>query len=413
MNLTRPAKDAGAHAAIAAGFSARGANTAIQSLAYERFSEMGLPHRRLEGWRWSDFDAALRDYFPDPAAGSLAAPPLAADLAGLKSLEFHIENGWIQAPSGGAPEGVRFGIVDAEGVMPELESNAIASLNAAMARKALRIEIAKGVHFVQPILIRHVVSGGGFCFGQSLICLGEGARATIIESYEGGGAGFYSYLCRIALKDGAHIDRALIQELGDNTVLHALAAAKIEKSAHFNQASLSTGARLSRHETHLQFVAPDAAANIASAALVGGRRHNDFTSEIVHIGESCTTRQRHKGVATDNGRNVFQGKFRVVKGAQMTDARMNADALLLAEGAEANHKPELEIYADDVQCAHGSTAGALDANAIFYLRQRGLSEVAARALLIDAFVSGVFEGIEHPGVAQAFHHRIAKWLETA
>jgi Fe-S cluster assembly protein SufD len=102
-----------------------------------------------------------------------------------------------------------------------------------------------------------------------------------------------------------------------------------------------------------------------------------------------------------------------MKSAQKTDARMNADALLLSETAETDHKPELEIYADDVQCAHGSTAGALDPNAIFYMRQRGLTDEAARALLIEAFVGGVFETIEHPGIAQAFHTRVAKWLEGA
>ena len=118
-------------------------------------------------------------------------------------------------------------------------------------------------------------------------------------------------------------------------------------------------------------------------------------------------------MARDRGRNIFQGKFHVERSAQKTDARMTANALLLSDGAEANHKPELEIYADDVECAHGSTSGALDADALFYLRQRGLDEDAARALLIEAFLGEVIDGIDVDGVRDVFRARVNSWLEGA
>lgn len=386
--------------------------TPTRALAFDIFRRLGFPHRRIEGWRWSDFNAALRDAASSPAVIHEAAPPLAGDLAGLKPLEMRIVNGRIDIPAG-PHEGVRFGIIDAVGTIPELEANPIAALNVAMTKKALGIEIAEGVDFVRPILIRHINTGAGFSFAQGLLRLCDGARATIIETFEGEGAAFHSHLFHLVLKDGARLDRCVIHETGADAVVHSICALKVEARAHFNQASLSTGSRLARHETHVHFIAPGAAADIASAALVAGERHSDFTSEVLFIGEGCTTRQRHKGVAKDKGRNVFQGKFRVERGAQKTNARMNADALLLSETAEANHKPELEIYADDVECAHGSTAGALDPNAIFYMRQRGLSEHEARAMLIEAFVAGVFEHIAHPGIGEAFRHRVAKWLEGA
>lgn len=385
----------------------------FRDAAFATFKRLGFPHRRIEGWRWSDFHAAMRDAAASPAHIHQAAPPLADDLAGLKPVELRIVNGRIDIPTDAFPEGVRYGVIDAVGAIPELETNPIAALNVAMTKKALGIEIAAGVDFVRPILIRHINTGAGFSFAQGLLRLCDGARATIIETFEGGGAAFHSHLFHLVLKDGARLDRAVIHETGPDAVIHSIFAPKIEARAEFNQASLSTGARLARHETHAHFVAAGAKADIASAALLGGERHSDFTSEVVHIGEGCTTRQRHKGVARDQGRNVFQGKFRVMRSAQKTDARMNADALLLSDKAESNAKPELEIYADDVQCAHGSTAGALDANAIFYMRQRGLAETQARALLIEAFVASVFENVAHPGIAQVFHHRVAKWLEGA
>lgn len=385
----------------------------MRAAAFDAFRRQGFPHRRIEGWRWSDFHAALRDAAPSPAPLHEIAAPLANDLAGLKPVELRIVNGRIDVPADAFPKGVQYGIIDAVGTIPELETHAIAALNVAMTRKALGIEIGAGVDFAQPILVRHINTGAGFAFAQSLLRLCDGARATLIETFEGEGASFYAHLFHLVLKDGARLDRSVIHQTGAAAVLHSICAAKVEAGAHLSQASLSTGARLARHETHVHFVAGGAKTDIASAALLSDERHSDFTSEVLHIGPSCQTRQRHKGVARDKGRNVFQGKFRVERGAQKTDARMNADALLLSDTAEANHKPELEIYADDVQCAHGSTSGALDANAIFYMRQRGLSEEAARAMLIDAFVADVFDNVAHPGIAQAFRHRVAGWLEGA
>ncbi len=387
--------------------------TPIRAAAFEAFRRRGFPHRRIEGWRWSDFHGALRDASPAPAPLHEIAPPLAGDLAGLKPVELRIINGRIDVPADAFPKGVQYGIIDAVGTIPELETHPIAALNVAMTKKALGIEIGKGVDFTQPILIRHINTGAGFAFAQSLMRLCDGARATLIEAFEGEGAAFYSHLFHLVLKDGARLDRAVIHETGASAVRHSICAAKVEAGAQFNQASLSTGARLARHETHVHFVAGGAKADIASAALLAGERHSDFTSEVLHLGAGCETRQRHKGVARDKGRNVFQGKFRVERGAQKTDARMNADALLLSDTAEANHKPELEIYADDVKCAHGSTAGALDADAIFYMRQRGLAETQARAMLIDAFVAEIFDNVAHPGIAQAFRRRVGGWLGRA
>ena len=176
---------------------------------------------------------------------------------------------------------------------------------------------------------------------------------------------------------------------------------------------MSLGAKLSRNETHLQFNGTGAHASLNSAALLSGARHSDFTTNVRHRAESCQARQIHKGVARDSARNVFQGKFHVDRAAQKTDAQMTANALLLSDRAEANHKPELEIYADDVECAHGSTAGALDEDALFYLRQRGLSEETARGLLIEAFIGEVIDGVEDEKLRFVLQSRVHQWLEAS
>ena len=295
-----------------------------------------------------------------------------SEFAALNPIEFRIINGRIHLPEGEAPEGLRYGILDPVGTIAELETHAIATLNVAMTRKALGVEVLEGVSFERPILIRHITSSAGFSFVQTMIRVSQNASLRLIETYEGEGAGFYSHLCHMALRDGSKFNRTVLHESGAEAVVHGLCAAKVEKAARFDQTSLSTGAKLARHETLLHFWEPDSVANINSAALVGGERHTDFTTHVVHKEEGCKVRQLHKGVAAGRGRNVFQGKFEVERKAQKTDAQMTANALLLSDQAEANHKPELEIYADDVECAHGSTAGALDDDALFYLRQRGL-----------------------------------------
>ncbi|MGE0181832.1 MAG: Fe-S cluster assembly protein SufD [Parvularculaceae bacterium] len=379
--------------------------------AFDGFIRNGFPNRRTEGWRWSDFRAALGDAAASPAPIHQAAAPLADDLAGLKPIEIRIVNGRIDMRAEKLPDGLRCGVIDAGGGVLELSDHPVATLNAAMTKKSVGIEVAKDTVLAPPIVIRHINDGAGFSFAQSMMRLGERARATVIETFEGAGAAFHSHVFLLALKEGAHFDRAIFSETGPDAIIHSLFASRIEAGATFAMTALSNGARLCRHETLAQVAGAGARVDIATAALLGGDRHNDFTSAIGFHAEGAEARQRHKGVAKEKARNVFQGKFRVLRGAQKTDARMNADALLLSDTSESNAKPELEIYADDVQCAHGSTSGALDERALFYMRQRGLSESAARAMLIEAFVGSTFDAVRHPGIEQAFRHRVAAWLE--
>ncbi|MEO1135719.1 MAG: Fe-S cluster assembly protein SufD [Pseudomonadota bacterium] len=395
-------------AGIEAAFVARSAPNEAQAAAFDRFSKMRLPNRRLEGWRWSDFSAALRAAEFEDATGDVAIAPSA--FADLEPLEIQIVNGRVILPEESTVEGAAFGVIDSMATIPDLETHAIVSLNVAMNRKAFGLQVDDGVILARPILIRHIVDSGAPVFAQTLLRIGVGANVQLIETYEGEGAPLYSHLCHMALRDKARFHRFVLQDTGPRAVMHALCAPKVDGGAHFDQTTLSIGARLARHETVLHYVAENAFASIDSAALLKDERHSDISTYVLHKAEACETRQVHKGVARDRGRNVFQGKFHVERPAQKTDAKMTANALLLSEGAEANHKPELEIYADDVECAHGSTVGALDDDALFYLRQRGLDEASARALLVEAFVGEVIESIENDDVREVFAARVADWL---
>lgn len=400
--------EAGLEAAFAV---RRGDAPAPRVAAFDRFARHALPGRRLEGWRWSDFKTALRQSSPAPKPTSDAVTP-PSDFASLAPLEIHIVNGRIALPEGEMPDGLRVGIVDAMATIQQLEDHPMASLNVAMTSKAFGFEVADGVTLERPILIRHIVDGGGFAFAQSVFRVCEGACAILIESFEGDGAGLYSHLCHGDLRDGARLKRYVLNDTGSASVVQSLAAVKIDGQARLDQTSLSTGAALVRHETHTHFLGEDAEATINSAALLKGDAHTDFTTNVLHKAANCKVRQLHKGVGADKARVVFQGKFEVERTAQKTDAKMTANAMLLNPGAEANHKPELEIYADDVECAHGSTVGALDDDALFYLRQRGLPERDARALLIEAFAGEVVEAIDDEEIRAIYARRLGNWLEA-
>jgi Fe-S cluster assembly protein SufD len=162
----------------------------------------------------------------------------------------------------------------------------------------------------------------------------------------------------------------------------------------------------------LNFDGEDTVAGIRGATLLGGRQHADTTLLVNHVARGCQSREMFKSVLDDEAHGVFQGRIVVRRGAQKTDAKMMTRALLLSERAEADNKPELEIYADDVQCGHGATAGALDEELKFYLMARGIPAAEAEALLIQAFLGEAIEGIEHAGLREALMDSVAVWLKA-
>jgi len=225
------------------------------------------------------------------------------------------------------------------------------------------------------------------------------------------------------MDDDAHLDaRSFEWTLGENAALTrvviqtgageplAMARARLARGAKFRQFILAEGARLARIETHVAVAGEGAQVELNGIYMVGEGRHADLTSVVSHDVAGAVTRQLIKGVARKGGRGVFQGKIHVAHGAQQTDARQHHAALMLEEGAEIDAKPELEIYADDVQCAHGNAIGALDDAQLFYARARGIPEAEARAMLVEAFlVEAVPEHLSEELRAEILD-RIGSWL---
>ena len=234
------------------------------------------------------------------------------------------------------------------------------------------------------------------------VSLAPGAHLTLIESYEGGAIG---YVCdtavHIEVAAGASLERIVVCADDAEAVSVSHAEVKLQPGARFAQTVLTTGGRRQRTGTVVHHPGGGAAVRMDGVYVLGGQRHADITTAVTHEGLDGETSQMIKGVVGGHGRGVFQGRIVVAVGADKTDARMRHDALLLSDTAEVDAKPELEIYADDVSCAHGNTVGALDDEALFYARARGIPLEAARTMLTAAFVSEVVERIEHEAVRGA------------
>ena len=353
--------------------------------AFSGFAMNGLPHRRMERWKWTDFKRAV------PEVEAAKSPAMTDPLAGLEAARFVFDGTDVRVPE--LPKGVRV-IEKAEPLAIDgAEDMPLMAMTAALAGTAsfsmLLIEVTETVD--TPLHFVFAASGNELGLARVKMVVREGADVSVIESHLGG-AGLNSALLEFDVKSGAHLQRTVFQDAGDDQAQAITGAALLGASAEMTQTMLAFGAKISRLETLIIHEGQNAEVTLNTAYLAGPGRHVDVTTEVRHTDTDCVTSQLTKGAVRDGGKGVFQGKFvvpRIV--GQRTSADMQHNALLLENGAEVFAKPELEIYADDVECAHGNTCGQMDDNALFYMRQRGIPEAVAKALLTEAFVAEALE----------------------
>ena len=307
-----------------------------------------LPGKREEDWRWTDLRGLLRK-LPEPSEPSQASSVGPFDL--IADETYIVVNG----------------------------------------RGPTQIEIPEGE--TKRIGLRSIASGSGSHTSASSIIVGANARLVILESHESDGASVSQASISFTLGEGASVERIVLNQDDAEAVLVSLAEVTLSPRSRFHQTLISSGARRQRLETRVLHPGGDAEVRLDGIYLLQAKRHGDQTSVVTHAGADGVTTQLTKGVVQDQARGIFQGRIVVEEGADRTDARMGHHALILSDRAEVDAKPELEIYADDVACAHGNTVGALDEDAMFYARQRGMSEAEARSLLTEAFIGEVVDRI--------------------
>jgi len=212
--------------------------------------------------------------------------------------------------------------------------------------------------------------------------------------------------------DNAQVDHIKIGYDGSAALRVSTLGATVGAKAAYRDFVFTSGGAVVRNQTFVRFAGEGTKGAIGGVSLLKNRQHIDNTLVIEHAAANCESREQFKTVLDGQSRGVFQGKIVVEPHAQKTDAKMMTRALLLSEDAEADNKPELEIFADDVVCGHGATAGALDPGLKFYLMSRGISEKESEALLIEAFIDETIEQIAHEGIRDALKFAALKWLGT-
>ena len=312
-----------------------------------------LPGKRDEAWRWTDLRGLIRILPPpsEPFTGDVGAGPFDA-LADDRRV-----------------------IVNGRGAEP--------------------VAIAAGSK--SAVVVRFVSRGSGAHLARLDISVGAGAKLQLLESYESDGGSLAQAVLTITLARGASVERVVLAQDSADAVSVSQARVTLAAHAEYSQTIAASGARRQRLETQVQHPGGHATVRLDGLYLLADKRHSDHTTVVTHAGTDGTTAQLTKGVVRDQARGVFQGRIVVAEGADRTDARMGHHALILSDRAEVDAKPELEIYADDVACAHGATVGALDEDALFYARQRGMPVDVATALLTEAFIGEVVDRIEHEG----------------
>lgn len=355
--------------------------------AFEAFAETGLPHRRMEAWKWTDFKAALTSV---EAAGQAAqcAPLPAGDQA---VIEFSA--GKVTLPTS-LPDGITLHERQDPQALGNAEDVPLGAMTAALAGRVGGLDTLIIEVIGEASAPLHIVTRGDrdeTNFVRVSVLVRPGASLDLVESHVGG-AGFSSFLIEINMQDAGSVRRTVLQRGSADEAQAITALVNLGDTSEYSQTALAFGAKVARLETRLTHQESGSHATLNGAYLCAAGFHADFTSHVRHGAPSSITRQVTKGAVLDGGTGVFQGKFHVPRTiGQHTDADMQHQALLLEDGAEVFAKPELEIYADDVECAHGNTSGALDQNQLFYMRQRGIPEAQARALLTEAFVAEALE----------------------
>jgi Fe-S cluster assembly protein SufD len=397
----------------------------LREAAFRRFERSGLPHRRVEEWKYTDLRALMREGKPlaqAPGASSKAAARSAgAILAGLKAHRIVIVDGcFVPELSDMAIGGVTVtpfatAVADgADGLLNADSSDTVLALNTALATDGAVIRVKSGTVVDRPIQLVFVHSAGKATavFARSHVFVEPGATVTLVESHEGPDKLDYQINTALDLEvgRGAKVDHIKVTCEGDAALHLATLNASVSDAAELRDFTFTLGGAVVRNQLFVACQGKGAQLSLAGANLLRGRQHADTTLMLDHAIGGSSSRELFKSVLDDESHGVFQGKIIVRPDAQKTDARMMSRALLLSPDAEADNKPELEIFADDVQCGHGATAGALDESLKFYLMARGIPEREAEALLIQSFVGEAIETISHEGVRADLMFAAVRWL---
>jgi Fe-S cluster assembly protein SufD len=403
----------------------------LRDAAFAAFARTGLPHRRIEAWHYTDLRTLMREALPiAPAPTPQALEKLRKQIgkAGLPAQSLVLVDGvFVPELSGSLPAGVtvtslaaalaeaRPDIVASLAAAWADADDAVVALNAALMQDGVVIEVATSTKLAAPInLVYATVATKPLArVSRSLVKIGKGAEVRLNEMSfgQGGRTGQTNNALILEVGDEAQVEHTLaLTDTEPGSMRLETFMVKMGATAKFDSFALITGGGLVRRQILKLFDGPDAKGTLRGVSLLRGREHADTTLFVRHVATGCEGRQTFRYILDEESTGIFQGKIIVERGAQKTDGKMLAKALLLSDDATMNSRPELEIFADDVLCGHGATCGGLNADQLFYLQTRGLSHGEAEALLLEAFANELVDDIGDDGLVSAYRAEVAAWL---
>ncbi|ROR32595.1 Fe-S cluster assembly protein SufD [Inmirania thermothiophila] len=398
---------------------------ALRRRALDRAVERGLPTPRDEDWRYTDLRPLAQAELAFVAEGGGAeielAPWRIEDLDGARLVfadgrlvpalsDLGGAAGVRVAPLASLADSAPESLVAALGA--DAEGDALPALNLALATDGLVLELDDGVALEAPVHVLYIATGEARAAHlRNLLRLGRGARATVIEHHVSlaEGAAYTNVVTDVVLAEAARLAHYRIQEPERG---YRYTRTRVRQAAGSGLAAFTAtfGGRITRNEILVDLEGEGARCELDGLTVLRGRDHADHHTRIEHRTPEATSRELYKGILDDRARTAFTGRVVVHPGAQQTDAEQANHNLLLSGEAEADARPQLEIYADDVRCSHGATVGQIDPRALFYLRSRGIDEASARILLTYGFAEELLERIPLPAIRRRLDRTLIRHM---
>ena len=408
----------------------------VRGSAMERFELLGFPTVRDEEWKYTNLATLAKENFVPAATDELDLEDPQSKFGYTETAGAHlvVVNGFLRddlSVTTGLESVVATDLFNAAAdarynkvVRKYLARNAgyhnsgLTALNTAFIQSGVFLWLPKNVKLATPLQITFVADGieqNSANFPRLLIVAEENSSATVIESFVSNGNTRYftNAISEIILKDGAHLEHYRLQRESKEAVHISTTSAELFRSIRYETTSINLGAQLSRHDVSVILDQEGAETSVDGLYMVGQNQHTDTHSVIDHKQPHCSSRQLYKGILDDNARAVFNGKVFVREGAQKTDAMQTNKNLLLSDKARVDTKPQLEIYADDVKCAHGAAVGQIDPEELFYLEARGINPELGRNLLTYGFAEEVIEKIKVQSIRTQLDEIVLRQLHTS
>jgi Fe-S cluster assembly protein SufD len=401
----------------------------VRNSAMDRFEQLGLPSVKEEDWKYTNLATLAKEEFVPVTSSSTDAREIEG-YAETAETHLVVVDGFLREDLStktglgdvvaidlfSAVEDARYNKIVRKYLARNAgyHNNGLTALNTAFLQSGVFLWIPKNVKLEQAVQITFVADAGAN-FPRVLVVAEENSSATLIESFvsSNGGKYFTNAIAEIVLKDGAQLEHYRVQRESNNSYHVSTTSAELGRASRYDTTSINLGAQLSRHDVSVVMDHEGAETSVDGLYMVGSDQHTDTHSVIDHKQPHCTSHQLYKGILDGNGRAVFNGKVFVREGAQKTDAIQTNKNLLLSDKARVDTKPQLEIYADDVKCAHGAAVGQIDPEELFYLETRGIGPELGRSLLTYGFAEEVIGKIKIDSIRAQLDEFVLRQLHTS